>query len=425
MEETRETPDTLEDDTCEDEEPRQVLALFTTVCEKWMVDHPINEICLLAFLAAMCNAHLWSDITYFGTCKLKDLRFYSPFAAGIPTPGTMRHAMGLIDTKELPSLVSTHMVNTLYAKRYTPWLNDPTELDDVDDYDESDHTVSRKPTQAFFVWDAKPGICLYALEGEASQASQWLRDEANTRADAIISADDRHIQPDTARTIISRGGDYVVTLTDDGSTEKDALKERFRDLAPPHGTDKHELREELPNKLTVTEVFRTDPAEGAFADWEGLRSLVCQVKTVTPTAKGSEAKVEISHCLSSLTDVEEIAGVLHRHEICEGSYHLFDDTQGKDKKRDAERNGFENRAYFDKLSAAIAKLMKAHPTHTERHSSVVGIRQMFGWETVTSLIRMYEAVDRSAFEEAVTSIKLTYANKKRYHRILEEAEAMF
>ena len=49
---------------------------------------------------------------------------------------------------------------------------------------------------------------------------------------------------------------------------------------------------------------------------------------------------------------------------------------------------------------------------------------MFGWETVTSLIRMYEAVDRSAFEEAVTSIKLTYANKKRYHRILEEAEAM-
>ena len=47
---------------------------------------------------------------------------------------------------------------------------------------------------------------------------------------------------------------------------------------------------------------------------------------------------------------------------------------------------------------------------------------MFGWETDESLERMLEVVDRTAFEETVKGLRLTAADRRRYERILEEAE---
>ena len=76
----------------------------------------------------------------------------------------------------------------------------------------------------------------------------------------------------------------------------------------------------------------------------------------------------------------------------------------------------------DKLCLGIARLMQAHPYHAKSRDSLETVRKMFGWETDESLERMLEVVDRTAFEETVKGLRLTAADRRRYERVLEEAE---
>jgi hypothetical protein len=47
---------------------------------------------------------------------------------------------------------------------------------------------------------------------------------------------------------------------------------------------------------------------------------------------------------------------------------------------------------------------------------------MIGWETEENFGRLLEVVDRTAFEETVKGLRLTAADRRRYERVLEEAE---
>ena len=77
---------------------------------------------------------------------------------------------------------------------------------------------------------------------------------------------------------------------------------------------------------------------------------------------------------------------------------------------------------LNKLALSLARLMQAHPYYAKRRTSVATIRKMMGWETEGNFDRLLEVVDRSAFEATVEGLKLTAADRRRYERVLEEAE---
>lgn len=421
---------------------RQMVALFSTVTDPRQaakVRYPLNEVLLAAFLAVMCDANTWADMERLGNAKLRWLRRFAPFRAGVPSHDTFRYVLGLVDFAELQSLVVTFVVENLYAVRRSLGVEAPRPQLAVDGKAERGtgrryrHSAGGevRDVQTLHVWDTSSNVCLWsgAIEEKTNEipvAQRWLADEANDVAGTIVSADAMHTQRETARIIVSRGADYVLGLKGNQAGLREAAEDY---LAPSYlrevrrgGVGYLKVCEKAHGQLEVRETFRCDPVEGEFAGWEGLRSLVCQVKTCTKSAPGSEPRSETRYYISSLVDVGEIATAIRRHWICESSHWLLDAAFRQDEDQNADRRRFENRAMLNKLALSLARLMQAHPYYASRRTSVAGIRKMIGWDTEENFGRLLEVVDRDAFEATVNGLRLTAADRRRYERILEEAE---
>lgn len=420
-----------------------MLALFSTVTDprqQSKVRYPLNEVLLAAFLAVMCDANTWADMERLGNAKLRWLRRFAPFREGVPSHDTFRYVLGLLDFAELQSLVVTFVVENLYAVRSSLGVEAPRRQLAVDGKAERGtgrrylHSAGGevRDVQTLHVWDTSANACLWsgaidAKTNEIPVAQAWLSDEANDIAGAIAGADAMHTQRETARIVVSRGADYVLGLKGNQGTLRGSCEDYFADhgflrRVRRIGADYLKVAEKAHGRLEVRETYRCDPVAGEFAGWEGLRSLVCQVKTVTPAAKGSESRSETRCYISSLADVGEIATAIRRHWICESSHWLLDAAFRQDEDQNADRRRFENRAMPDKLCLSLARLMQAHPHYARRRTSVAGIRKMIGWETEENFGRLLEVVDRSAFEATVEGLRLTAADRRRYQKVLEEAE---
>lgn len=422
---------------------RQLVALFSTVTDprqQAKVRYPLNEVLLVAFLAVMCDANTWADMERLGNAKLRWLRRFAPFRAGVPSHDTFRYVLGLVDFAELQSLVVTFVVENLYAVRSSLGAEAPRAQLAVDGKSERGtgrryaHSAGGelRDVQTLHVWDTSSNVCLWseAIEEKTNEipvAQRWLADPANDISGAIVSADAMHTQRETARIIRSRGADYVLGLKGNQAGLREAAGDYFADPGFLRrirrlGADYLKVTEKAHGQLEVRETYRCDPVEGEFAGWEGLRSLVCQVKTCTKAAPGSGPRSEVRYYISSLADVGEIATAIRRHWICESSHWLLDAAFRQDECQDADRRRFENRAMLNKLCLSLARLMQAHPHYARRRTSVAGIRKMIGWETEENFGRLLEVVDRGAFEATVNGLRLTAADRRRYERILEEAE---
>lgn len=420
---------------------RQLVALFATVGDprqQSKVRYPLNEVLLVAFLAVMCDANTWADMERLGNAKLRWLRRFAPFRAGVPSHDTFRYVLGLLDFAELQSLVVTFVVENLYAVRRSLGVEAPRRQLAVDG--KAERGTGRRylhseggelrDVQTLHVWDTSANVCLWseAIEEKTNEipvAQRWLADPANDLGGAVVSADAMHTQRETARIVRSRGADYVLGLKGNQGTLREAAEDYF---APSHlrrlrgGADHLRVCEKAHGQVEVRETYRCDPVEGEFAGWEGLRSLVCQVKTVTPAAPGSQSRSETRYYISSLADVGEIATAIRRHWICESSHWLLDKAFRQDEDQNADRRRFENRAMLNKLCLSLARLMQAHPYYARRRTSVAGIRKMIGWETEENFGRLLEVVDRGAFEATVDGLRLTAADRRRYQKILDESE---
>ena len=422
---------------------RQVLALFTTVRDPrqaWKVRYPLGEVLLVAFVAVMCDANTWVDMENLGNAKLRWLRRFAPFREGVPSHDTFRYVFGILDTDELQELVVTFVVENLCAVRSSLGVEAPRAHWALDgkaergtgrDYKHSEGGKLRD-VQTFHVVDCSSNVCVWseAIDEKTNEipvAQAWLANEANDIKGAIITADALHTQRRTVEIIVSREADYVLGLKGNQGTLREACSDYFDDpkflqRIRRLKVDYHRVPDKAHGQVEVRETYRCSPVEGEFPGWEGLRSLVCQVKTVTPARKGAKPRVEVRYYISSLTDVKEIATAIRRHWICESTHWLLDAAFRQDEDQNTDRRRFENRAMLNKLCLSLARLMQAHPYYAKRRASVATIRKMMGWETEENFDRLLEVVDRSAFEATVEGLELTEADRRRYEKVLEEAE---
>ena len=419
---------------------RRLIALFSAVedpRQAGKVVYPLNEILLLAFVAVLCDANTWVDMERLGRAKLRWLRRFSPFRAGVPSHDTLRYVFGLIDVEGLQRLLVAFVASNLYCVRESLGLEQPRCQLAVDG--KAERGTGRgylasaggevRDIQTLHVWDATSCVCLHseAIEEKTNEipvAQAWLADESNDVAGAVVSADAMHAQRETARIITARGADYVLGLKGNQGTLRAAAEDYFmpaylREIERS-GSDYLKVAEKAHGQVEVREFYRADPVPGEFRGWEGLASLVCLVKTCRGNAPGSEERTEARYYISSLTDIEEIADAVRRHWVCESGHWLLDAAFRQDECQDTDRNRFENRAMLNKLALSLVKLMQALPAY--RRASVATIRKMIGWETEENFANLLSVVDREAFERTVEGVKVTAADRKRYRRILEEAE---
>jgi len=87
--------------------PKRVIHRFVRIFKdvedkrcQGMIDYPLIEILLIAFLAVLGNASTWTEIEVFGKAKGNWLKKFIRLKNGIPSHDTFRRVFALIDTQK-------------------------------------------------------------------------------------------------------------------------------------------------------------------------------------------------------------------------------------------------------------------------------------------------------------------------------------
>jgi len=422
------------------EAARRILVIFDSAHDprqSGKVRHRQGEVIPLAFCAIVCDCDTWMEIEDFGRDRLGWPGTLSPFEAGAPSHDTIARVMGNVDADELQALLVGFVRECLDEARESLGLERPRAHYAIDGKEERGtgrrylHSVGGKlrNLQNLHVWDATSLICMYtrAIDRKTNEipvAQAWLSDEANDIAGAIITADALHTQKRTAEIIVSREADYVLGLKGNQGSIHEAAKDYFDDVSflariRREGTDYLKVTGKEGGKVVVRETWRVDPVEGEFPEWAGLRSMVCQRKTWTEAAQGSEPRTETRYHVASLTDVREIAGAIRAHWACETGHWMLDVAFKQDRITDTDRNRFENRVALNKLALALTRLMQTVPGYDRM--SLERIRKSIARDPEGRFGDLLAVATGDAFVEAVEGMAPTEADLRRYERVLREA----
>lgn len=89
-----------------------------------MIDYPLEESILIAFLAVLGNASTWADMEQSGRSKQRWLKKFLRLKNGIPSHDTFRCVFFLIDTDQLQRATITFLMKNLHTIKKTLDIQD-------------------------------------------------------------------------------------------------------------------------------------------------------------------------------------------------------------------------------------------------------------------------------------------------------------
>ena len=403
---------------------QRFLRLFKQISDKrvqGMIDYPISEVILIAFLAILANASLWSEIEAFGNKKEKWLRKFLKLEHGIPSHDTFRRVFALIDPIQMEmATVNFLMENMASLKKSLKIKDTGPRLICVDGKEEkgtgrkygTDEKVSN--LQTLHVFDASAEICLFSRSidkktNEIPVAQDILK--TLQLKDCIVSFDALHTQKDTIAIIAEQKGDYVGALKgNQGNLSSDAealFTNEIKAKIKLDRKDYYESSEKSHGQIEVRRFFMLKAKQrfDGKLSWKNLRNFICYEKYTCNIITGKEA-TEVRYYITSLREVELCAESIRGHWSIENKLHWhLDYSFGEDDNTTMDKNAFNNFSILNKMALSLYKL--AQPLMKNR--SIRTIRKGFGWgieDSVSQILNTFdEDVIKNALENAQKSKK--------------------
>src|SRR5271166_5164451 len=236
-----------------------------------MVTYPLDEVLLATLVGVVCGADDWEGVEEVASGALDWLRFFLPFASGIPTAQTLRKVFRLLDTQALQRGFAAWAASLRAEAREVIAVDGKTLRGSKTSPDGKGalHLVSAYATEAGLV------LAQQAVDGKSNEitAIPELLDMLNLKG-AIVSIDAMGTQKEIARRIVDKGADYVLALKgNQTSLHEDAALffadsvlaascARTQDTDAGHGRiEERECRAAAANWLAER-----------HPDWKGLRS---------------------------------------------------------------------------------------------------------------------------------------------------------
>lgn len=379
-----------------------------------MIDYPLEEIILIAFLAVLGNASTWTDMERFGKKKQRWLKKFLRLKNGIPSHDTFRRVFSLIDTAQLQKAVVTFLMDDLYAiKKALGVKEDGHRQICVDgkeqrgtgrNYDSDDKI---RNLQTLHIYDASNEICLYSEAIDEKTNEIPVAQKALKNMDlkgCIVTFDALHTQKDTIAIIRDRKGDYVGGLkgNQSGLLEEAAAyfnEKELRDYYKDRG-DFYETTEKAHGKSERRSYYLVRPTKRKIIkEWKGLKAFICFIKT-TEDKKGNK-KDEVRYYIASTDDIELCALAIRGHWCVENNLHWhLDYSLGEDDNTTMDKTAFNNYSLINKMVLSLCKLAKP----VTGSPSVRTLRKEFGWEFEDSLSILLSAFDEEQIRNALDSV---------------------
>ena len=402
--------------------PRAVIHRFLRIFKKIddsriqaMIDYPLEEILLIAFLSVLGNASTWADMERFGRKKQRWLKKFLSLKNGIPSHDTFRRVFSLIDTAQLQKAAVAFLMDNLYAIKKTLGIKEEGRRQICVDGKEQRGTGRNYGSedkihnlQTLHIYDASNEICLYSEAIHEKTNEIPVAQEALKNMDlkgCIVTFDALHTQKDTIAIIHGRKGDYVGGLKGNqtGLLEEAAAyfdEKELLDYYKDRG-ECYETTEKAHGKFERRSYYLVRPTKRRIIkEWKGLKAFVCFIKTTED--KNSNRKEEIRYYIASTDDVELCALAIRGHWGVENNLHWhLDHSLDEDENTTMDKTAFHNYSLINKMVLSLCKLAKP----VTGSPSIRTLRKEFGWGFEDSLSILLSAFDEEQIRNALESVK--------------------
>ena len=269
----------------------------------WKVEHRLLDILVIAVCAVLGEAESFEDVALYGRCKRGWLEGFLALPNGIPSHDTFRRVLMLVD----PDAFERCFLGWVRAAfRPEEGALRQVAIDGKTVRRSFDRRHSRSPLHLVSAYATEHGIVLAQRAAEAKGGEPAVLAELLDGLDlrgCLVSLDALACRRTVAEQIVSRGGDYLLTLK---ANQRKAHAE-VRDWFATNGLAPGALLrpcfdafDESHGRLVRRRVFAcTDLGPfAALADWPGLATVVA-VETIRGVNGAGKVTAEVRHYLSS------------------------------------------------------------------------------------------------------------------------------
>jgi len=395
---------------------KRFLRLFKQIDDQriaGMIDYPLTEIILIAFLSILANASTWLEIEIFGNTKEKWLRKFLKLKNGIPSHDTFRRVFALIDPIQMEiATVNFLMENMENIKKSLKITDGGHRLICVDGKEEkgtgrkygTDEEI--RNLQTLHVFDASSEICLFSrsIDTKTNEipVAQTVLKTLQLKG-CIVSFDALHTQKETIKIIIEQKGDYVGALKGNQgilSSEAEAcFTSEIKAKVKLDRKDYYESSEKAHGQVEIRRFYMVK-AKHSFTGvvkWQNLRHFICYEKYTCNIITGLE-NTETRYYITSLRDVELTAESIRGHWSVENKLHWqLDYSFDEDDNTTMDKNAFNNFSILNKMALSLFKL--AQPLMN--NISIRGIKKSFSWGMEENLSLILNTFDEDVLKNAL------------------------
>jgi predicted transposase YbfD/YdcC len=326
-------------------------------------DHDLEDVLVLALCAVMAGAEGWEDIEDWGVENESMLRRYLRLRNGIPGHDTIRRVFEVLEPKEVERRFAD------WVSHVCPALEGRVIAIDGKSVRGSGSVLRRlKPLHLVSAYATEVGVMLAQQRCEEKSneitAIEALLPSLALKG-AIVTIDAMGCQTAIARTIVTQGGDYLLSVKDNQPKLHEAIQEYFgiaeaegfRNLEP----DVSETLDKGHGRLEARRC--TVVAAPAYLEelkrWQDVRALV---KIEARRERDSKVETETRYAITSLApNASEILRAVRLHWGIENGFHrCLDVAFREDASAIRLRNAAANFALLRRFALNLFRLDKSN-----------------------------------------------------------------
>ena len=327
----------------------------------WKVEHRLLDILVIAVCAVLAEAESFADIALYGRCKHPWLKRFLALPNGIPSHDTFRRVLMLVDPDRFERCFLGWVRAVVQPATAAPRQ---VAIDGKTVRRSFDRGRGRSPLHLVSAYATEHGLVLAqrATEGAGGElaALPELLDGLDLRG-CLVSLDALACRPEIAERIVSRGGDYLITLKGNQRKAHAEVKAWFAANAFAPGAPLQpcfDAFDESHGRLGRRRVFAC-PDVGAFAtlrDWPGLTTVLA-IETIRRGNGAGKVTAAIRHFVSSANVAPEaLAAAIRNHWRIENGLHwVLDVGFREDANRVRDRTAARNLALLRKIALNLVR----------------------------------------------------------------------
>jgi predicted transposase YbfD/YdcC len=316
--------------------------------------HDLLEILLIALAATLCGAEGCVDMALFGRAKAPFLRGFLRLEGGIPSHDTFSRIFRLLD----PDAFEASFGRFVAAFAEQAGRREVVAVDGKTARRSFDRQCGRRPLHLVSAWAVEQRVVLgqRRVEGDSNEIAALPELLALLALDGqIVTADAMHCQNATARTILARGGAYVLAL----KGNQPALYEDVRLWLDDPATVPDDVCQTVDGDHGRIETRHATVAHDVawLAERHDFPGLAAVAKvTATREIDGASTTAERYYLLSKPLSAARLAAVVRSHWQIENCLHwVLDVVMDEDRSRARKDHGPENLARLRRFALNLLR----------------------------------------------------------------------